>query len=306
MSSPVTAPTRTVSAGPGRFRRHLGPGAVAALGGDHDGRAGRIELVVTLTAIVAMSTVVGGAAVWVVAGLVLAGTILGTLQLLGAVDGAEAELGVPVESLLVPSVAALGAVGIVRIVPIGLAIVPALALLGVLIDRAIAVETTIVSHAQGPTESDRSRGLAAMLVVALVAFIGIAAIVPNGLAGTGPDGAPVPPLPIGDLVLLALADAVVGGLLGYRAAALRLASARDAGWAALTSAVAIALGAAALRAMGIPRLIGPALLMLLFYLWDSVHSAPVSRRRDARWLWETIILAGLGAAIAFWNLRLVG
>jgi hypothetical protein len=58
--------------------------------------------------------------------------------------------------------------------------------------------------------------------------------------------------------------------------------------------------------MGIPRLIGPALLMLLFYLWDSLHAAPPTRRRDPRWIWETLVLAALGAAVAFWNLRLAG
>ena len=305
MSSPVTAPTRIAPTGPGRFRRHLGVGAAAVLGADEEGRSGRLELVVTLTAIVAMSTVVQGAWIWLVAGLVLAGTILGTLQLLASV-GAHQELGVPVEALLVPSVAALGAVGIVRIVPIGLAIVPALVLLAVLIDRTVAVETRIAAQSQGSTEADRSVALSALLIVAFLAFTGIAAIVPNGLAGMGPNGAPIPPLPIGDLVLLAVADAVVAGLLGYRAAALRPGTARDAAWAALTAAIAVALGAAALRAMGIPRLIGPVLLMVIVYLWDRVHAAPASRRRDPRWLWETVVLTGLGAAVAFWNLRLIG
>jgi len=304
MSSPVTAPTRIAATGASRFRRHLGA-TVAPLTAD-DSRAGRIELVVTLVGIVAMSAVVNGAAIWVVAGLVLAGTILGTLQLLAAVEGADPDLGVPLESLLVPSVAALGVVGIVRVVPLGLAILPALALSGFLVDRAIAVETRIAAQPQGPTEADQPRALAVMLVVAFVAFVGIAAIVPNGLAGTAPDGAPVAPLPIGDLVLLAVADAVVAGLLGYRAAALRLATARGAAWAALTSAVVIALGAAAIRAMGIPRLIGPALLMVLLYLWDTIHGAPAARRRDPRWIWELIALAGLGAVVAVWNIRLVG
>ena len=305
MSSPVSPPTRIAPTAPGRFRRHLGAGAIATRGTD-DGRSGRIELVVTVLAIVAMSTVAGGIAIWIVAGLVLAGTILGTLQLLASVEGADADLGVPLESLLVPSVAALGAVGIVRVVPLGLAIVPALALLGALVDRSLAVEMQIAARPQGPTESDRPRALAVMLVVAFVAFVGIAAIVPNGLAGTGPQGAPIPPLPIGDLVLLALADAAVAGVLGYRAAALRLATARSAAWAGLTSAVVIALGAAAIRAMGIPRLIGPALLMVLLYLWDTIHATPASRRRDPRWIWETLALAALAAVVAFWNIRLIG
>jgi hypothetical protein len=253
-----------------------------------------------------MSTVLQGPAVWLVAALVLAGTIVGTLQILGAVDTPAADHGVPVETLLLPAVAALGSVGAIRLVPLGLGIVPALVGVAFLVDRCVAVEQRIAGADQGPTADDRFRALAVTVVVAFVAFVGIAAIVPNGLAGPGLDGAPPPPLPIGDLALLALADALVAGLLGYRTAALRMTKARDALWAALTSAVAIALGAAALRAMGIPRLIGPALLMLLFYLWDSLHAAPPARRRDPRWIWETLVLAGLGAAIAFWNLRLVG
>jgi uncharacterized membrane protein len=83
-----------------------------------------------------------------------------------------------------------------------------------------------------------------------------------------------------------------------------MASARDAIWAAASYAAAIAIGAAAIRAMGIPRLIGPALLMFLFYLWDTLHAAPSSRRRDPRWIWETAILAAAAVAVAAWNLRL--
>lgn len=303
MPSPA-APTGPVPSARSRVPRHLGPTPGAAH--DDAGRIGRLELVLTVTTIVAMSTVLQGPAVWLVAALVLAGTIVGTLQILGAVETPEADHGVPVETLLLPAVAALGSVGAIRLVPLGLGIVPALVGVAFLVDRCVAVEQRIAGADQGPTADDRFRALAVTVVVAFVAFVGIAAIVPNGLAGPGLDGAPPPPLPIGDLALLALADALVAGLLGYRTAALRMTKARDALWAALTSAVAIALGAAALRAMGIPRLIGPALLMLLFYLWDSLHAAPPARRRDPRWIWETLVLAGLGAAIAFWNLRLVG
>jgi hypothetical protein len=46
--------------------------------------------------------------------------------------------------------------------------------------------------------------------------------------------------------------------------------------------------------------------MLVFYLWDTLHAASPTRRRDPRWIWETVVLAALGAAVAFWNLRLVG
>ncbi|MBA2381016.1 MAG: hypothetical protein H0V73_02805, partial [Chloroflexi bacterium] len=196
--------------------------------------------------------------------------------------------------------------GAIRLVPLGPAMLPALLLTALLFERTLAVEAGIAAAPQGPTVEDRSRALIAILVVALVAFAGVAAIVPGGIAGREAPGVPIAPLPLGDLLLLALADAVVAGLLGYRAAALRATSVREALWAGLTYGVAITVGAAALRAMGIPRLVGPALLMLLFFLWDRLHAASPTRRSDPRWIWETVALAGLGGAVAFWNLRLVG
>jgi hypothetical protein len=299
-------PTTAASSAAPPLTRHLrrpsGPGR-----GDR-GRLGRRDLVIGATTIVAMAATLSGPLVWPVALLLLGATILGTLQVIG--DGGDEALGpvggVPVETLFLPAVAAIGCLGAIRLVPLGLAIVPALVATGLLIERTLAVEARIAAAQHGPTAEDRSRVQVAMLVVALVAFVGVAAIVPGGIAGTEAAGAPVKPLPLGDLVLLALADAVVAALLGYRAAALRDTDLRGALWAALTYGVAIAVGAAAIRAMGIPRLIGPALLMLLFYLWDSLHAAAPARRRDPRWIWETVALAGIGAAVAFWNLRLVG
>ena len=90
----------------------------------------------------------------------------------------------------------------------------------------------------------------------------------------------------------------MAALLGYRAASLRVNNVRDALWSAATYAAAIAIGAAALRAMEIPRLIGPALLTL-------TGTAP-SRRRDIRWIGRIVLLAGLGVIVAAWNLALRG
>jgi hypothetical protein len=306
MTPPPSAPRRIrrrfVPAGLERGVRHLPRAATAREAPDP--KAGRRDLEIVVATVVGMAAVLSGPLVWGVALLLLAATILGTLQLLADVDSPNADRGVPVESLIVPAVAALGAVGAIRLLPVGPTIVVGMVLAAILLDRALAIETRLVASAQGPTADDRSAALIVILVVALVAFGGVAAIVPGGLAGLEQPGAPVAPLPLANLGILVLADAAIGGLLGYRAAALRVSNARDALWAAASYAVAIAIGAAALRAMGIPRLVGPALLMLLFYLWDTLHSAPPSRRRDPRWLWETAILAGLGVAVIAWNLRL--
>ena len=304
MTTPPATRTRVPPTGPARLARHLGtalrPGAERSATG-----SGR-DLVIAATTVVGMAAVLSGPLVWAAAILLLAATILGTLQVIGDVDAAEADHGVPIESLFLPAVAAIGCLGAIRLVPLGLAIVPALVLAGLLIDRTLLVEARIAAARQGPTPEDASRTLVAMLAVALIAFVGVAAIVPGGIAGREPAGAPIVPLPLGDLVLLAVADAIVAGLLGYRANALRGRNVREALWAALTYGAAIAVGAAAIRAMGIPRLVGPALLMFLFYLWDTLHSTAPARRRDPRWIWETLVLVGLGAAVAFWNLRLVG
>jgi len=79
---------------------------------------------------------------------------------------------------------------------------------------------------------------------------------------------------------------------------------RDALWSALTYAAAIAIGAAALRAMEIERLVGPALLTLTFYLWDAFIGSAPTRRRDLRWVGQVVLLAALGLIVAAWNLLL--
>lgn len=309
--SPTPAPTTRSERGAlgrvgrvGRVGQHL-PLPERRAGGAGPA-AGRRDLVIAGSTVVALAAALSGPAVWLAAMLLLGAMLLGSLQVLGEVDGPDAERGLPIESLFLPAVAAIGCLGAIRLLPLGPALLVGVPLTALLIDRTLAVETRLAGAAQGPTADDRSNALVAILVVALVAFVGVAAIVPGGIAGGEPSGAPVRPLPLGNLVLLALADAAVAALLGYRAAALRVTTVRAALWAALTYGVAIAVGAAALRAMGIPRLIGPALLMFLFFLWDALHATPGSRRRDPRWIWEMVLLAGLGAAVAFWNLRLVG
>ena len=96
----------------------------------------------------------------------------------------------------------------------------------------------------------------------------------------------------------------MAGLLGYRSASLRVTGVRDALWSALSYAAAIAIGAAALRAMEIPRLIGPALLTLVFYLWDAyIGTTPAPPTRPALDR-QFALLAGFGIVVVAWNLLL--
>ena len=54
----------------------------------------------------------------------------------------------------------------------------------------------------------------------------------------------------------------------------------------------------------IQRLVGPALLTLVFYLWDAFIGSAPARWRDPRWVARLGVLAALGIVVAAWNLLL--
>ena len=266
--------------------------------------AARRDLALLVVVIVGLARLLDGPLVWVVAALLLAATLLASLEILGRLEGPGTEGGVPVESLILPAVAAIGCLGAIDLVPVGIGLIPALVATAFLVDRALVLEERILVGDRGLTQEDRSSVLVATLLIGFVAFVGAGTLAPGGLVGG--TASPAVPLSGSDLAVIALADAVIAGLLGYRAAALRVVTLRDALWSAATYALAIAIGAAALRAMAIPRLIGPALLTLAFYLWDAFHGTAPSRRRDPQWIWQTALLALVGIIVVGWNLLIRG
>ena len=267
-----------------------------------DDRRGRRDLAIAAVTIVGLSRLIEPPGVWLVAVFLLGAMLLGTLQVLGdetaRSDGGG--LGVPVESLILPAVAAVACVGAIRLVPFGLWLAPALLVTGLIVDRTLALEARILAAHDDLGTEGRTMVLVTTLIVAFLGFVGVAATVSGGLV----DPAAGAPLSEPDLIALAAGDAVIAFLLGYRAAALRVNTVRAALLAAASYAVAIAIGAAALRAMEIPRLMGPALLTLAFYLWDAVIAASPAHRRDARWIWQTGLLVILGLVVIGWNLLL--
>jgi hypothetical protein len=308
-----------------------------------ESRAGsRRDLVLAATTIVGLSRFAEGSLVWLVAGIFIVGLLIGALQVLGDADSRPDAPGVPIESLLTPTVAGFACLGVIRLVPIGLGLGAALVITAILLDRTLRTESRVLLASRGPSEADRTAIVAQAVLVAFLAFLGAAALVPGGLPepvpagsvpvpvpgslprsapgatpgaapGSGPGatpgsvaGAPAGSAPLSEsnLVLLATTDALVAGLLGYRVSALRVNKLRDALWSAATYASAVAIGAAALRAMDIPRLVGPAMLTLAFFLWDAFHGAPPARRRDPRWIWQTVVLMAVGLLVVAWNLGL--
>ena len=269
--------------------------------GAMDDRSARLDLALVAVTIVGLSRLLEPPAIWLVAAALLGAMLLGTLQVLtDEVHPSQAWFGIPIESLILPSVAAVACLGAIRLVPFGLWLVPALAITWLIVGRTLTLEVRLTRINERLTSDDRSALLVTILLVAFLGFTGVAAMVPGGLAQAG--GA----LGESNLLVLAAADALVAGLLGYRAASLRVTTVRDALWSALTYAAAIAIGAAALRAMAIPALIGPALLTLAFYLWDAFIGTAPRRRRDLRWIAQIAVLLGLGLVVAAWNLLLRG
>lgn len=267
---------------------------------------GRRELVLAVTALVGLSRLVEGDGAFLVAGLLPAVTLLAGTGVMDAEEGR----GRPFESLLVPAVLAGGAAAAIHLVPAGLGLLLALGAFGVALDRVLALELRLLAQPTGASDADRSRVLLAAVVTAFVAFTGIAALIPNGLAE--PLSGALPRVPAGEagrlaeswLVVLAVDDALVALLLGYRVAAFRYGTALDAARSALTYAIVIAVAAGAVRAIDLPRLVGPAVLTLVLYLWDALHGSAPARRREPRFLWETILLIVLAAVVVAWNLRL--
>jgi uncharacterized membrane protein YsdA (DUF1294 family) len=257
----------------------------------------RRELVVVAVTLVALAKLVDRADALVLAVLLpLAILVAGSAALRG---GGR----VPAESLLVPAVLTGGAGAAIQLVPAGLGIVPALALFAFGLDRILALEIRLLAQPTGTSDADRARILAAAVVTAFVAFTGVAAIVPGGLPEPGAAGGGTA-LAEGSLLVLALGDALAALALGYRVAAARYPSRRDAARSAVTYAIVIAVAAGALRAIEVPRLVGPAALTLVFYLWDALHATAPDRRREPRFLWETLLLGVLAVVVVAWNLRL--
>lgn len=267
---------------------------------DPTSSAARRELVLVATILVALARLVDQPGAFLVAGLLPVAVLLAGVGVLGNESAPR-----PFEALLVPAVLTGGAAAAINLVSAGLGILVALGAFALLLDRVMDLEMRLLFQAGGATDGDRSRVLLVAVIAAFVAFTGMAALVPGGLAepaGAGATG--TTPLSEGWLLVLALDDALIALLLGYRVATFRYGSVADAARSALTYGIVVAVAAGAVRAVGLPRLVGPAVLALVFYLWDALHGTAPARRREPRFLWETLLLAVLAVVVIAWNSRL--
>ena len=262
-----------------------------------DATLARRELVLVAVTLVAFARLVERADALLAVALLPAAVLLaGTAALRG--EGRR-----PVASLLIPAVLTGGTAAAIQLVPAGLALVPALALFAFGLDRVLRLEIRLLAQPTGTTEADRARLLAAAVLTAFVAFIGVAGLVPGGLPEPGASGA-------GGRPDRGLAAAARPGRRARRAGArvprrrrpLRVRPRRRAVGRHLRDRDRH-------RRRGDPRARrpaarGPAALTLVFYLWDALHSTAPDRRREPRFVWETLLLGALAVVIVAWNLRL--
>ena len=269
----------------------------------------RRELVLMASIVIALSRLLEGPLEWLVAGLLAASVVTGSLWLFGAGH----PRGIAVESTILPALAAVASIGVLRVVPDGLPILVAVALAALLLDRALALELHLLRRTAPASADDRTYVLGLAVLVSFLAFIGAAALVQGGLvepastAGIDPGvgaGSGTSPLSESALVVLAVTDALVGGLLGFRLSVLRERTRRTALWSAGTYAAVVAIADGAIRAVALPRLLGPAIVTLVFFLWDAIRGSPPDQRRDPRWIWQTALLGILGVAVIAWNVAL--
>lgn len=264
------------------------------------GESAARDLAFAVGVVVALSRFAPDAFAWPIALVLLAGVILGSLQIVSEADPAGESTGVPVESLLLPGAAALAALGAIRMVPVGIVLAPAFVLAGGLVGLVLVTELRIARSSGPPSGADRTAVLIEVLIIGFLGFSGVAALVPGGLPSPGDDAGTLGSNALA-VIAQAGADALIAFLLAYRVAAMRSSNLRDVAWFGFTGAAVVAIAAVALRSIEIPRILGPALMVLVFFLWDAIHIGGAVRRRDPIRAWETVALAVLAVVVIGWS-----
>jgi hypothetical protein len=262
-------------------------------------RNGARELGLVIGTLAVLIHFLDGPAFWVATALLVATVVAATLYLLGE----RRPWRVPLDRLVLPGLAAFAAAGLAHLVnPVPwLAVVFAGTWLVVAL--AAAVETAPATGleeeggapASGPAiEAGHPRPLAARLTTLIVAFLALSAVGGFVVGGLSLD-AKTPDFSV--VAGAALFDLVIGALTGCLLTATRPHRRRDLVAAAVLYAVVLGVAGGLLRAAGIPRLLGPAVLTLLAYLIASFVDSPAPARRSRQLLGEAAVLCLAGCAV---------
>ena len=259
-------------------------------------RNGARELGLIVAVLAVVGRFVSDAPLWAATAMAVVVAVAGTASLLGELRPWRW----PLDRVALPGIAAFVSMGVARLVDP----VPwlAVAFAGSWALTAWVVATETASAAKGARagavmlEGTHVRSTAARLGAFGLAFLGYAAIggiVPGGVAGDGQ------PLRVGAFVATIVLDIAVGGLTGYRIAALRPHTPGQAAAAFYVYSMVVAPLGVVVRVLALPRLFGPAVLALATYLVTSLRESDEPVRFNARLLEETgvLILAGVAVVV---------
>lgn len=163
----------------------------------------------------------------------------------------------------------------------------------------IVEEPVVVNTPEFPPHPRPLAVRSTALGLAFLAFVAVGGLVPGGLA-LDREG-----LSTSYLAEFVALNAAIAGLVGYRLASLtsphrfdRIVRVVAVGQYALPVAVA----AAALRSLALPRLFIPALLALVVYIVTGLRESPEPARQNQRLLQELAILGVAALAVIAWGL----
>jgi hypothetical protein len=248
-------------------------------------RNGARELGLIVATLAVLGRFVADMPLWVAATLAVVVAAAGTAGLLGELRPWRW----PLDRVVLPGLAAFAAMGTARMVDP----VPwlAFAFVGSWLVVAWVVGLEIVA---GEVDGVHARSTSARLGAFGLAFLGFAAIgglVPAGLAGDGQ------PLTVAAFMATVALDVAIGGLAGYRIAALRPHTPGEAVVAFYLYSMVLAPAGVLVRVLALPRLFGPAVLALATYLVTSLRESEESLPFNVRLLEETAALAAAGALV---------
>lgn len=257
-------------------------------------RNGARELGLIVATLAVLSGFVTDAPLWAATALTAIVAAAGTASLLGELRPWRW----PLDRVSLPAMAAFVSVGMARLVdPVPwLAVVFAGSWAVTAWVASIETAAATVDGKPGSVALDgtHARATGARLGAFGLAFLGFAAIggiVPGGVAGDGQT------LTVAAFLATIVLDVAIGGLAGYRIAAVRPHTAGQAAVAFYQYSMIVAPVGVLVRVLALPRLFGPAVLTLALYLVTSLRESDEPVRFNARLLEETMVLIFAGAVV---------
>ena len=259
-------------------------------------RNGARELGLIVATLAAVGRFVTDEPLWVATALTVIVAAAGTASLLGELRPWRW----PLDRVSLPAMAAFASVGVAHLIDPVPWLAGVFAVSWAVTAWAVSIETASATPggraASVTRDGTHARSTAARLGAFGLAFLGFAAIggiVPGGIAGDGQ------PLSVAAFLATIVLDVAIGGLAGYRIAAVRPHSRGHAAVAVYQYSMIVAPGGVLVRVLALPRLFGPAVLVLAVYILTSLRESDEPVRFNARLLEETgvLILAGVAVVV---------